>query len=366
MSKISNVLFTVGLVGASASLAGCDSATSSSNDPRLEAPIVRIAEVRPVGETERSFTGLVAARVQSNLTFRVAGKVTERLVDTGQSVTHGQPLMRIDRTDYEHAIVAQRGSVAAAKARMMQAVADEARYEPLVASGAVSKSAYDQAKAAADSARALFKAAEAQLMVAENEGQYATLVADSDGMIMETLAEPGQFVGAGQVVMRLAQAGPREAVVDLPETLRPAVGSDAQASLYGVGGLFPARLRQLSDAADPLTRTFEARYVLDGEAAAAPLGTTVTIHIPSGEKAPALMVPLGAIDDRGNGPGVWVLDGKQDITVSFQPVKLHHLGSEQAVLTSGPKLGDRIVALGGYALHEGQNVRIAEQREGSK
>jgi len=361
MSAMIRISFAFGMAGLAMSLAGCDSSASSASDPRLKTPLVRVAEAQSAGDSERGFTGLVMARVQSSLTFRVAGKVTARLVDSGQTVRAGQPLMRIDRTDYEHAVAAQRGNAAAAKARLMPAAADEARFQSLVTSGAVSKSAYDQAKAAADSARALFEAADAQLKVAENEGRYSTLVADAEGVVMETLAEPGQFVAAGQVVMRLAQAGPREAAIDLPETLRPAIGSVAEASLYGVDGRFPARLRQLSNAADPVTRTFEARYVLDGKAAAAPLGATVTIRMAAAEAPSGVVVPLGAIDDRGNGPGVWIVDG-QDSTVSFRPVKLRQLESERAILSDGLRLGERVVALGGHALREGQKVRAAEQQ----
>lgn len=360
MSAVIKIGLAFGLAGLAMGLAGCDSPSSSDSDPRQQPPLVRTAEVEPAAGAERSFTGLISARVQSSLTFRVAGKVTARLVDAGQPVRAGQPLMRIDRTDYEHAVAAQRGNAAAARARMKQAVADAARYQSLVASGAVSQSAYDQARAAADSARALSDAAEAQLKVAENEGRYSTLAADSDGVIMETLAEPGQFVAAGQVVMRLAQDGPREAVIDLPETLRPAIGAAAEASLYGVDGRFPARLRQLSDTADPVTRTFEARYVLDGRAATAPLGATVTIRI-AVDAGSAVVVPLGAIDDRGTGPGVWVIDGP-GATVSFRPVRLRRLESERAVLSDGVRPGESVVALGGHVLHEGQQVRPAEQK----
>ena len=150
--------------------------------------------------------------------------------------------MRIDRTDYGHAIAVQTGNVAAAQTRFAQAEADAARYRDLVPSGAVSHSAYDQAKAAADSARALLSVAEAQLKTARDEGEYSTLVADADGTIVQTLAEPGQFVAAGQTVLKLPHAGPREAAIDLPETLRPKIGSIADAQLYGSSVRVPARL----------------------------------------------------------------------------------------------------------------------------
>ena len=347
----------LGCAVAAIAFAGCDS--SAAGDPRAQDQLITVAQVQAAGPSERGFTGLVAARIESNLTFRVAGKVTARLVDVGQAVHSGQALMRIDRTDYEHAVVAQRGNVAAANAKVKQTAADEARYASLVSSGAVSKSAYDQAKAAADTARALAAAAEAQLRVAENESGYATLLADADGVVMDALAEPGQFVAAGQVVMRLAQAGPREAAVYLPETVRPALGSSAQASLYGREGRYGATLRQLSNTADASTRTFEARYVLDGNAASAPLGATVTILIPAAEPSTEAAVPLGAVDDRGDGPGVWLVEGEMP-AVSFRPVKLHQLESERAIV-GGLDIGAQVVALGGHLLHEGQRVRVAER-----
>ena len=71
------------------------------------------------------------------------------------------------------------------------------------------------------------------------------------GTVVQTLAEPGQVVAAGQTVVKLAHAGPREAAVYLPETLRPALGSEAYAVLYGETASVPVRLRQLSDSADP-------------------------------------------------------------------------------------------------------------------
>jgi len=337
-------------------LAGCGKPEA---DPRTEAPLVRTISAQPAAAQERGFAGVVAARVQSNLGFRVAGKVTERLVDAGQTVHAGQPLMRIDRTDYQHAIAAQAANLAAAKARLDQAAADEARYSGLVEAGAVSKSAYDQIKSAADSARAQYDAVLAQLNVSRDEGDYATLLADSDGVVVDTLAEPGQVVAAGQVVVRLAHAGQREALVGLPETVRPSLGAAATATIYGANGRSPAHLRQLSDAADPVTRTFEARYVLDGAAASAPLGSTVTLYIPSDAKS-GTAVPLGALDDEGKGPGVWLVNEPAS-TVSWHPVEIASVGAETAILSKGVAAGSTIVALGGHFLHEGQPVRVASQ-----
>ena len=342
-------------------LAACGEKAHS--DPRTEAPLVRAAIVQAAAPASRSFTGTVAARVQSDLGFRVPGKVLERLVDAGQTVKRGQILMRIDPVDLKLAAHAQQEAVAAARARAQQTAEDEARYRDLRGTGAISASAYDQVKAAADAAKAQLSAAEAQADVARNASRYTELVADGDGVVMETLAEPGQVINAGQAVVRLAHAGRREALIQLPETLRPAIGSVAQATLFGKEGVVvPAKLRQLSNSADRLTRTFEARYVLDGELSNAPLGTTVVIQIPDGHSSgqDGLQVPIGALFDAGKGPGVWVIHG-EPAKVSWRPVAVQRLDDAGAYVAGQIKPGERIVALGAHLLREGEQVRVAGQ-----
>ncbi|MCR8960177.1 efflux RND transporter periplasmic adaptor subunit [Variovorax sp. S2] len=340
-------------------LAACDDKTPP--DPRTQTPLVRAATVQAAAAASRSFTGTVAARVQSDLGFRVPGKVLERLVDAGQTVKRGQLLMRIDPVDLKLAARAQQEAVSAARARAKQAGDEEARFRDLRGTGAISVSAYDQAKAAADAAQAQLSAAEAQAEVARNSNRYSELIADADGTVLETLAEPGQVVNAGQPVVRVAQAGRREAVVQLPETLRPAVGSVGQATLFGKdGAAVPVKLRQLSDAADKLTRTFEARYVLEGALANAPLGATVTVDIADGKQARtgAVEVPISALFDTGKATGVWVIGG-DPAAVRWQPVAVERLDGERALVAGQLKQGDQVVALGAHLLREGEKVRVA-------
>jgi RND family efflux transporter MFP subunit len=339
-------------------------AASATSDPRQDPPVVRLATAAPVAGSERGFTGIVGARVQSNLGFRVAGKIVERLVNAGERVEAGQPLMRIDVTDLHLAVTAKRNAVAAARASVVQTEADEQRYAKLVSDGWTSRQRYEQAKAASDTAKAQLAAAEADARVAENEANYAVLTADADGTVVETLGEPGQVVSAGQTVVRLAKAGPREAVVALPETIRPAIGSLAEASVYGSADRrYSAHLRQLSDAADAQTRTYEARYVLDGEAATAPLGATVTIRLANQATDPEVQVPLGALLDDGRMTGVWVLDSATS-TVRFRSVKLLRVTGE-AAMVSGLSAGDAVVSLGAHLLQDGARVRTSSASRSS-
>lgn len=338
-------------------LAACSHPTEP--DSRLLDPLVSVAVVRNDTSDARYFTGIVATRVQSDQGFRVTGKITQRLVDVGQVVKRGQVLMRLDPIDLNLGVAAQQGAVDAARAHSIQADADEARMHGLVEQGAISAQAYDQVVAAARSSKAELVAAQALAAVAKNAGQYSVLVADVDGTIVSTHGDPGQVVEAGQTVIRIAKDGPREAAINLPETLRPALGSVAEARLYGnAEHTYPAHLRELSDAADPVTRTFAARYVLEDAAKDAPLGATVTVGL-AGQQDNAFLVPLGALLDQGKDTGVWVLDEKSS-TVSLHTLQVSGLSEEYARVIGAIHAGDRIIAMGAHLLHANQKVRIAE------
>lgn len=329
------------------------------DDPRLRPQKVEVIRAKSGDAGSRSFTGTVAARVTSDMGFRVGGKIQERAVDLGQRVEKGQLLMRLDPVDLDLSLAAQQANVEAARAKYVQAKADEARFAAALSkAGAVSRLEYDQTKATLDSAKAQLDAAEAQLNVSRNSSKYSELFADADGVIVGTLAEPGQVVTAGQTIIRLAHDGPREALIHLPEGIRPDTKAAASAQIYGQEKFHPAVLRQLADAADPSSRTYEAQYVLGGDAASAPIGSTVTVKL-SGTKADGahpVVVPVGAIQDKGDGPGVWIVNDLSE--VSYRKITIGSIGSEEVVISSGVEADENVVALGPHLLHEGQVVNV--------
>lgn len=346
----------IGLAGLA--LAGCSPAETAVPP---EPPLVQTVEVVPGTGGVSRYTGVVRARTESNLGFRVGGKIFERLVDPGDRVKRGQPLMRLDRTDFTLAFTAARASVEAARAQMIRTKADEERSRKLVGDGWTSKQTYDQNKAAADAAIAQFVNAEAQASQISNQAGYSELQADADGVVMEVPAEPGQVVAAGQTVVKLARDGSREAEVFLPEASRRLAKGAASATLYAEGeATYPARLRELSATADPATRTYRARYILSGGGEDAPLGATVTLRLKATEtgRAAAVEVPLAALFDAGSGSAVWRIDTATG-TVTAQPVAIARLYEESAEVASGLSAGDRIVSLGAHLLKAGQTVRQA-------
>ncbi len=343
MAAVSILLFTA-----------CERA---EQDPRTLPPAVRTTTVIAGTPASLAFTGTVRARIESDLGFRVPGKIHERLVDAGSEVKANQVLMRLDVTDLDLAVQAAASTAEAARAQAVYQVAEEKRLKALLALHAVSVQEYEASQAAAAAALARADAAEAQARQAVNQSKYSDLMADSDGVVLAVLGEPGQVVAAGQPVIRFAQAGPREAVVAIPENKRDSTVGTARANLYGkVGDDEPATLRQLSASADPRSRTYEARYVLSGLQADAPLGSTVTVTLTPAGSHSLLAVPMSALIDTGAGPGLWVLD-EASSTVSFFPVTIASLGNEMVQLSRGPAIGTRIVSMGTHRLRIGQQVR---------
>jgi len=345
-----------------AGLAAC-SGESPESAGQAAAARVRVAVVDDAPPVGRRYTGEVRARTESNLGFRVNGKIAQRLVDPGQRVTRGQVLMKLDDADLALSTAQAQAAVEARRVQYVRAAADEKRLRALVQNGAVSRQAYDQAQAQANATQADLTAAQAQARQTANQARYAELRADADGVILDVPGEPGQVINAGQTVASLAHDGPREAVIDLPETAALSVAQSAEAVLYAQPQkTFDARLREMSAVADAASRSYRARYTLADDGAQAPLGATVTLAMQHEASLAVLQVPIGALFDRGRGPGVWRLDHASQ-QVSWQAVTVRQVGESRVSIAPGEAIqpGDTVVALGAHLLHDDQRVApIAE------
>ncbi|WP_049781783.1 efflux RND transporter periplasmic adaptor subunit [Asticcacaulis excentricus] len=335
-------------------LAACHASPKAETDAPTR---VLTYMVRASNGSGTAYAGTIKARVEQTIAFRVGGKIIERKINVGDHVSPGQLLMRLDPTDYNDGLEAAMATVAAARSAAVRANANYERVNSLAASGSISVDTTEQARAAKDSADANLKAAEAQLATIKNQRAYTELRADVAGVVVEIPGEAGMVTAAGQPVIRIAQSGAPEAVVGLPEAGH-AVGEVAQATVFGSNNAtYTARLRQVSLVADPATRLFEARYVLDAALTDAPLGSTVRVT-PAGAKAvtAAMDVPLSALVDKGQGTRVWIIDAQGKVRA--RPVTVARLNEETASIASGLTQGDVVVAAGAQLLSEGQAVQV--------
>jgi len=339
-----------------AMLGGCgDQATSANSKP--DRPVL-VSKVEFQSEDgSRDFIGVVRARHEADLGFRVAGKIVSRTVNVGDRVHAGDVVAKLDSQDLKLQVESAEAELAAATSNLAQVAADLERYTTLKARGYASIADFDRKKAANDEAQGRLDRARRALDLARNQFGYADLKADADGTITATLAEPGQVVAIGQAVTRLARRGEVEAVVALPETwLSDARRSRATVRLWAnPKHRFTARLRELSPQADPATRTYAARFTIENPDDAVALGMTATVTLSHAVDEMFAKLPLSAIVNRGNGPSVYVVDPSGEL--ELRPIKVGSFTEDDALVTSGVSDGDRVVSLGVQKLVAGQKVR---------
>src|SRR5215203_5220826 len=341
-------------------LAACgEQATSATSKPERPVEVQHVAFRSH--DAGREFVGVVRARYETDLAFRVAGKITARIVNVGDRVRAGDVIARLDPQDSQLQVESARAELYAATSNLAQATSDELRYASLKSRGYATVADYERKKAAKDEAEGRLERAQRALDLARNQLAYADLKADADGVITVALAEPGQVVAIGQAVVRLAQRGEMEAVVALPETwLGEARTSHATVKLWaGPERRYAAKLRELSPQADAMTRTYAARFTIESPDDAVALGMTATVTLSRGTDASLAKLPLAAVLNRGTGPSVYVVDksGKLEL----RPVMVASFTAEAAFVTSGVSDGERVVTLGVQKLDVGQMVRAINQ-----
>ena len=301
--------------------------------------------------------GTIRPRVETDIAFRVGGKMIRRHVDTGQIVQAGQILAELDRTDLDLQHRQAEADYTAAQAGQDMTQAEYARTLTLRQSGWSTQAELDRHHAAAEEAAGRLIRAGHTRTLAQHALEYATLRASAPGIVITAIAEPGQVLASGQAALRIAYLDRLEAEVAVPESLLDTVRIAAAAvSLWALPGQdFPVLLREISVRADPATRTYPARFTLPEHAPGVALGMTATVTL-TRPGLRGVVLALSAIRDDGAGPTVFVLD--QGGTVLQQrPVTLARIGADNVAITSGLAEGEQVVLLGVQKLIPGLRVR---------
>jgi len=356
LASYSKLLVGASLALLAVSLGGCNEKVAEKATPSRP---VLVATVHYEAEApERSFVGTVKPRIETDMGFRVPGKVAKRLVEVGQTVDVGQPLATLDEVDLKLQAEQAEAELRAATGVQTQASAAETRAKELRVKGWATDAQMDQARATADEARARLNRAQRSVELTNNSLSYATITADSRGVVTATLIDPGQVVSAGQTAIRVARFAEKEAVVAIPETLlgRAKEGT-ASVSLWSEPNKkYVAKLREIAPNADPATRTYLAKFSLPDAGDSVSLGMTATLTLADPATMRVARLPLSALFSEGRDPSFYVVDDKGDI--SLKPVTVKSYESNDVVISGGVDEGAKVVALGVQKLDPAQKVRV--------
>src|ERR1700731_2087305 len=356
LSSYSRLLAGLSLALLAIVLAGCNETVAQKAAPSRP---VLVATVHYEAESpERSFGGILRPRIETDMGFRVPGKGAKRLVEVGQTVDVGQPLATLDEVDLKLQAEQADAEFHAATGVLAQAAAAETRAKDLRVKGWTTDAQLDQAKAAADEARARLNRADRSVELTKNSLSYATLVADTRGVVTATLVDPGQVVASGQTAIRVARFAEKEAVVAIPETLLGrAKDGTASVTLWSEPDKkYVAKLREVAPSADPATRTHLAKFSLPDAGEAVSLGMTATLTLADPLTERVARLPLSALYSQGGDPSLYIVDTNGEVVL--KPVLVKSYGSNDVVITGGVDDGSKVVVLGVQKLDPAQKVRV--------
>jgi RND family efflux transporter MFP subunit len=331
------------------------------------------AEIRPVrvltvakgvaGDTV-TLTGTVQAQTETNLSFRIDGRLLERNVNVGDTVRPGQLIAQLDSQNEESSLQSARAQLAAARAQLVEARNNYARMRDLVAENAVSRATYESAEALQKTAEAQVESMQSQVTLAENRLSYTRLVSTVAGVVTAQAAEPGEVVGAGRTIVQVAREGARDAAFDVPARVKESIASNTEIAVALTADpkvTAAGVVREVSPRADPVTGTFRVKFRMNNPPAAMRLGSTVTGRIKLAT-APAIEVPPSAVFRSDRQSAVWVVDPKTGL-VATRNIEIRSSDPNRVEVASGLNPGDVVVTAGVQALRPGQKVRLLETKQ---
>jgi RND family efflux transporter MFP subunit len=337
-----------------------------------KAPAKKEAEVRPVRtvvvdprpiEDDRRAVGEVRARYETDLGFRIAGKLISRTVDLGVMVRKGDVLARLDDQDSRNKLKSADADLASAQAVLSEAQGAEGRLRQLLATGATTRANYDAALKNLRSAEARLDSATASLELARDQLRYAELAADFDGIVTSVGAEPGQVVNVGQMIVRLAQPNDKDAVFSIAETAfrqRPAQPPEIIVTLLSNPGITAEGVvREIAPVADPTTRTYQVKVTLRSPPDQMRFGSSVVGRLKA-TTAPVVVLPGSALFDKAGRTAVWVFD-PVSATVALRPIVVNRYETDRVIVGDGLARGDIVVTAGVNRLREKQKVRLLQE-----
>lgn len=324
-------------------------------------PLVRVAVVNTADSAKAyAYSGEVRGRYESPLAFRVGGKVIQRNVQAGSTVSAGEILLQLDPKDLQQTANSTAAQVASAESQLKLAETNLNRYQQLYAQNAVSRSTLDQYQNAYEVAQAAARQAYAQNTQGENQLDYSLLRADESGVVSAVSVEVGQVVSAGQTIVTVVRDGEREVEISVPENrlaeLREA--QRLQVSFWALPNVTAeGRVREIAPMADQTTRTYKVRISLVNPPVDMKLGMTASVAVLDGAQRASVFVPLAALYQLDNTPNVWVV---QNNAVALRPVQIGAFADGRMEVRSGLQNGDVVVTAGVHKLHAGQQVRTTD------
>lgn len=304
------------------------------------------------------FIGEIRSRYESAQGFRIDGKIVKRHVEVGSIVKKGEILAQLDSSDTELSNHAAHAQLHAAEVELALSSAKLDRQRQLHQSKFISDQALETQETQLKTSIAQVRKARAQAKITGNQARYTNLLAERNGVITEIHAEPGQVIQSGEVIARIAVPDNKEVLIAIAESkmLGVNIGVLVEVKLWANPSVvYHGRVREISPAADSITRTFQVRIAIDNPDDQVRLGMTAEVKF-NNQNSNHFFLPTTAVTQREGKDVAWIVD-PQTGTVQHKVVKIEMFHENGVFIKEGLQNGDLFVTTGVHMLMPGQVVR---------
>lgn len=354
-------MVAVGAVVLAASIFGVSGWRAEANLAETSPPPMPVAAYRVDYQDnaliEERFPGVVSAARQSVLGFQQGGRIEQILVDTGDQVTAGQPLARLDTRTLEAQIAAADAQTREAAAQTALSRDTQERQQVLLERGHISRQRYDEVVTSTEAARARENATAASADAIRVQLDLAVLEAPYDGVITARTSDEGAIAAPGAQVLELVETGVREVRIGLPASV---IGSMVDGQSYrfeGESGMFSAIFRSDTGLMDRQTRTVSAIFDIPADQSVI-IGEIARLVVETPVGTNGFWVPTDALSESRRGLwSVFILQPEaDDYRLEARIVETVRVEAERVFVRGAVADGEYILAAGLQRVTAGQLV----------
>ena len=333
---------------------------------------VQYVQVSPQGQVlTDTFSGVIEADLDAQLSFRVGGTITQRHVKVGDDVEAGTLLAELDTTDLQVAYQQAGASLRQAEANERNQQTNYSRVIELYENNNSSKSDLDAARAGAESAKAATAVARKQLEAARLQLSYAQLKAPQDCSIADILADTNESVSPGQGVIRINCGACAKVKVSIPDQLISSINKSDEVLVSSSAfpdQKFKALVTEVGVAADS-GGAFPVEALLQGDCPNLRSGMSANVLFnfskPTSEgNQEQLVVPYMSLGEDDLGHFVFVLQPLQDGIYKAERRGVEFIAGNNdngVEIVSGLQVGELVATAGVRRLLDGMEVKLLDK-----
>ncbi|MBM7856145.1 RND family efflux transporter MFP subunit [Desulfohalotomaculum tongense] len=308
-------------------------------------------------------TGSIEARNEAVISAKLSGKVSKVMVENGDLVQAGQPLVLLENTEYKNGLTNARAVLKKAEANLHSTRLNYERIEQLYREGAVAQKDFDDIQTALKVAEADVEAAAAGVANAQESLNNTTVTSPINGVVANRDVTTGEVINAGKPLMMVEDISSVYAVVNIEQKyladIKPGLPAEVTVDAYG-DRKFKGQVAVINPSVNKSARVFETKIKVENKDHLLRPGMFAQVVLKIGKPEKVLAVPREALTGKQGLYFVFVAEGDK---VKRQPVEIGQLIGKFVEIKSGLVEGQQVVVTNVNKLKDRDKINITPRQE---